>query len=74
MVKKARQTMKKTAEGAGIYWEAEVDTLRCVLQSVAVCYSVLERVAVAIVCCSVLQSAAVLQCVTVYHRGRRSRS
>ena len=69
MVKKARETMKKTAEGAGIYWEAEVDTIRCVLQSFAVCCSVLERVAVASVCCSELQSAAVLQCVIVYHRG-----
>jgi hypothetical protein len=30
MVKKARETMKGTAEGAGIDWEGEVDKLRSV--------------------------------------------
>ena len=34
MVKKARETMKNTAEGAGIDWEAEVDKLRYVCLSV----------------------------------------
>ena len=46
MVKKARETMKNTAEGAGIDWEAEVDKLRYVCLSV--CLSVFLSVCLSV--------------------------